>query len=424
MSGYLQEPGTRRVRPAGRGIAGVLLLVAVLLGGCNVLGVILLSGCTATSRDDNDYLDRTLYYKSQRFDFICNKEMAGSFEVYNQQGTLVLSGPVPNGSCIYALALAQSRLGFVPSGAPNSSSGPANRSAAAGTSGSTNLVYILDVENYSAVQIMNPSTAALTEVDLPGGAYAAFPVGMDMTPDGTKLWVAQISIQPNNGGVPPQPPQITIMDVASQTFTGSFALPAGISPNTLLFSPDGTTAYVSNDGAAFQGESGVPANSSVLVINVASQKVVSTIATPKGAGPAVMTPDGLLLYTIENTGSLSVPNVLTVIDTTTNTVATSVTLPNGAFKLFINPSGTRLYTFSGFAIGVFDTATNQQVASIPTVGFSNINNWAAFSADDQSVWFCNCGFGAYYQVDQRTNQLIQMKQQTGLGVGFMFALTQ
>lgn len=270
---------------------------------------------------------------------------------------------------------------------------------------------------------MDPSTVALTEVDLPGGAKAAYPVGMDMTPDGTKLWVAQIAIQPNAGGVPPQPPQITIMDVASQTFTGSFALPAGISPNTLLFSPDGTTAYVSNDGAAFQGESGVPANSSVLVINVASQKVVQTIATPKGAGSMVVTPDGLLLYTINNTNGIGA-NALTVIDTTTNTVATSVSLPNGAIKLFINPSGTRLYIFWSLGIQVFDTATNQQVASIPTVGFSTANNWAAFSPDDQSVWFCNCGYGAYYQVDQRTNQLIQMKQQTGLGVGFMFAMTQ
>ncbi len=424
MSDYLSESGTGRVRPAVRRIAGVLLLVAVLLGGCNVLGVILLSGCTATSQDDDDYLDRTLYYKSQRFDFICNKEMAGSFEVYNQQGTLVLSGPVPNGDCIYALALTQSRLGFLPTGAPNSSSGPANRSAAAGTSGSTNLVYILDVENYYAVQIMDPSTVALTEVDLPGGAQAAYPVGMDMTPDGKSLWVAQLAIMQNNGGVPPQPPRITIMDTASQAFVSSFNLPAAISPNAVLFSPDGTTAYVTNDGSPAEAVSGTPANSSVLVFNVASHALVNTIATPKGAGPAVMTPDGLLLYTIENTGSLSVANALTVIDTTTNTVATSVTLPNGAFKLFINPSGTRLYIFSGMAIGVFDTATNQQVASIPTVGFSNINNWAAFSADDQSVWFCNCGFGAYYQVDQRTNQLIQMKQQTGLGVGFMFALTQ
>jgi hypothetical protein len=417
--GNLPESGTGRLRPAARRIAGVFLLAAVLLGGCNVLGVILLSGCL----DSDEYLDRTLYYKSQRFDFICNKEISGYYEVYNQAGTLVLGGPVPDGSCVYALALAQSRLGFVPSGASNSSGGPANRSAAAGTRLPANLVYILDVENYFAVQIMDPSNAALTEVDLPGGAKAAYPVGMDMTPDGKSLWVAQIAIQQNGGGVPPQPPQISIMDTASQGFTGSFALPAGISPNTLLFSPDGTTAYVSNDGAQFQGESGVPANSSVLVINVASHAVVNTIATPKGAGPAVLTPDGLLLYTVENTNGVG-GNALTVIDTTTNTVATSVSLPNGAIKLFINPSGTRLYIFWPRGILVFDTAINQQVASIPTVGFSTANNWAAFSQDDQSVWFCNCGFGAYYQVDQRTNQLIQMKQQTGLGVGFMFAMTQ
>lgn len=54
--------------------------------------------------------------------------------------------------------------------------------------------------------------------------------------------------------------------------------------------------------------------------------------------------------------------------------------------------------------------------------FSLASNWAVFSPDDQSVWFCNCGVGAFYQVDQRTNQLMQTVQGTGLGVGFMFGL--
>jgi len=284
------------------------------------------------------------------------------------------------------------------------------------------LYYILDVENYNAVQIFDPSTVTATEVDLPGGANSAFPVSLDMTPDGTTLWVPQIAIQPNGGGVPPQPPQISIMNTATQAFTGSFALPAGISPNTIIFSPDGTSAYLSNDGAAFQGESGVPANSSVLVIDVASKSVAATIATPKGAGPMVMTPDGLLLYTTESTNGIG-PNSLTAIDITTGTVAKSVPLPEGAIKLFINPSGTRLYVVSELAIGVFDTATNQPLASIPTGGFSLTSNWAVFSPDDRSAWFCNCGVGTFYQVDQRTNQLVQTVKGTGLGVGFMFGLS-
>jgi DNA-binding beta-propeller fold protein YncE len=403
------------VRPAVRRIAGIFLLVAALLGACNVLGLILLSGCDQVELDKQ--FDRTIPYGSRQFNFFCNKGATNRYVVYDQQGTVVASGTNSKG-CVYALVavIRQFNSGAVPAISPGA---PANRSAASGTA--TTLAYILDVENYNAVQILNPSTVTFTEVDLPGGAASAYPVGMDMTPDGTTLWVAQLAIQTNGGGVPPQPPQISIMNTATQAFTGSFPLPAGISPNTIVFSPDGTTAYLTNDGAASVGDSGDPANSSVLVINVASKSVAANIATPTGAGPMVMTPDGLLLYTVENTIGIG-PNALTVIDTTTQTVATSVPLPNPAIKLFINPSGTRLYVFSYTAIGVFDTATNRQLASIPTSGFSLANNWAVFSPDDQSVWFCNCGVGKFYKVDQRTNQLTQTVQGTGLGVGFMFGL--
>jgi YVTN family beta-propeller protein len=400
-----------------RSIAGAFLLAGVLLGGCNVLGVILLSGCEELiDYTPSRILNQTLHYKSTEFYFTCAKGTSAKYVVLDAQGIAIEMGPAPQG-CIYALAMVSRQVTLGQLG--GSLRGPANKTTAAGT---TTLYYILDVENYNAVQIFDPSTVTATEVDLPGGANSAFPVSLDMTPDGTTLWVPQIAIQPNGGGVPPQPPQISIMNTATQAFTGSFALPAGISPNTIIFSPDGTSAYLSNDGAAFQGESGVPANSSVLVIDVASKSVAATIATPKGAGPMVMTPDGLLLYTTESTNGIG-PNSLTAIDITTGTVAKSVPLPEGAIKLFINPSGTRLYVVSELAIGVFDTATNQPLASIPTGGFSLTSNWAVFSPDDRSAWFCNCGVGTFYQVDQRTNQLVQTVKGTGLGVGFMFGLS-
>jgi hypothetical protein len=91
-------------------------------------------------------------------------------------------------------------------------------------------------------------------------------------------------------------------------------------------------------------------------------------------------------------------------------------------KLFVNPTGTRLYIFWPRGIDVFDTATLTQIASIPTVGFSISNNFAYFSPDSPNAWFCNCGFGMYYQVDTRTNQVTNTVQQENTGHGFMFGL--
>ena len=65
-----------------------------------------------------------------------------------------------------------------------------------------------------------------------------------------------------------------------------------------------------------------------------------------------------------------------------------------------------------------------QIASIPTVGFSLRNNFASFSPDGQTAWFCNCGYGIYYNVDMRTNQIVNTLQTQDLGHGFMFMTQQ
>ena len=411
----LQEPATHTPPPAGRRIAGVVLIAVVLLGGSG-LSALFLSGCSSAP------FQRFIPFRASIYYFVCDKETK-TYAVFDILGIPVVSGTFDT-STHTCLDVEDDVIDGID---PNAHSASAKSTtgqpgAQAAVAAPPPLKYMLDVGNYYAVQILNPATITFTEVDLPGGVNAAYPMSIAGTPDGTTLWVAQLAIMQNNGGVPPQPPRITIMNTASQAFTGSFNLPAAVSPITVRFSPDGTTAYVSNDGSSAEGQSGTPANSSVLVIDVASHALLKTIATPKGAGQAVLTPDGLLLYTINNNLGIGA-NALTVIDTTTNTVATSATLPNGAIKLFINPSGTRLYIISQFTIGVFDTATNQQVASIPTVGFAIRGTWATFSPDGQSVWFCNCGYGSFYQVDQRTNQVTQTMMRPGLGVGFMFGWT-
>lgn len=278
--------------------------------------------------------------------------------------------------------------------------------------------YLLDAASLS-VQALDPTTFTFTGMHLPGGNLVLYPVSMDMTPDGSEIWVLQYAIPPNSQGITPQPAQISILNLASQTYTGAVVLPNNISANTIRFSPDGATAYISNNGAPYYNETGIPANSSVLVLDVASRTVVKTIPTPKGAGFEAMSPDGLELYTINNNLGIGA-NTLTAIDTTTNTAGATALLPNGAIKMYIDPTGSRLYIYQELGMIVFDTATLQQIASIPTVPFSMQNNFAVFSPDGGTAWFCNCGYGIYYQVDVRTNQIVNTTQTQDLGHGFMF----
>jgi DNA-binding beta-propeller fold protein YncE len=160
------------------------------------------------------------------------------------------------------------------------------------------------------------------------------------------------------------------------------------------------------------------ANSSVLVVNTATQTVAKTIPTPKGAGAAALSPDGLQLYTVGSNFGIGANN-LTVIDTTTNTVGASVALPNGAMAIFVNPTGTRLYSLWSRGIDVFDTATLQQLATIPAQN-SILTNYAYFTPDGSTAFICGCGYGPILQIDVRTNQVINTIQ--GQAHSFFFAL--
>ena len=299
-------------------------------------------------------------------------------------------------------------------GTTGATSTPLFRRAEAAATAPQPLEYLLDQASLS-VQILNPSPFSLTEIDLPGGGNTQYPTSMGLTPDGSTIWVTQLAIGQNSAGITPEPPLVSIFNVARQAFTGSFTLPNGISPNSIQFSLDGTSAYISNDGSPAEGESGVFANSSVLVLNVATQTVTKTIPTPHGAGSEVVSPDGLQLYTIGNNNIGS--NNLTVIDTTTNTAAASVPLPDGGFKIFVNPTGTRLYVVWSLGIDVFDTATLQQVATIPGK-FTFLTNFVYFTPDGSSGWFCTGSYGVCYQVDVRTNQISNTIQSQGLDLMF------
>lgn len=388
-------------------------LVAVCLIAVCTLAVVL-AGC------DADYTHAIRRRSTGRdYLFNCTKGAIGRYSITDFFGNAVQDGTFDTAThnCIDV------EDDVVHGIDPNSPSTTANARPGSLTAKATTskppLQYLLDVSVYNAIQVLDPSTLNFTEVDLPGGGSSAFPVGMAMTPDGKSIWVLQAGIPQNSFGAIPQPPGVSIFDTGKQAFVSSFSLPLTLPPEALRFSPDGTTAYIANNGAQFLNNSGVPANSAVTVVDVASQKVTKTIPIPKGAGSEAVSPDGLMLYTIfDNLGGTS---ALSAIDLTTQTVAASVSVPS-AIKMFINPNGTRLYIYSLASILVYDTATLQQMATIPTVGFSFRNNFASFGSDGQTAWFCNCGYGIYYNVDLRTNKVINNFQTVNLGHGFMFSL--
>ena len=118
-----------------------------------------------------------------------------------------------------------------------------------------------------------------------------FPLGVAVTPDGTKVYVANFSDN-------------TVSVIHTATNTVVKTIPVGTGPMAVAVTPDGTKVYVTNDGS-----------NNVSVIHRPGNTVVATI--PVGTHPAgvAVTPDGTQVYVTN-----AADNTVSVIDTATNTV--------------------------------------------------------------------------------------------------------
>ena len=171
---------------------------------------------------------------------------------------------------------------------------------------------------------VNPDGTLGTSSTVSLGTTNPYPGGLTVSPDDKTLYVA---LSATNA--------LGVFDVASKALTSS--IPVGNAPHAVVVTPDGKTAYVSNQGGrpAVQGDTtddsygtaivtDDPSQSgsstgTISVVDLASKKQVSTIDV--GLQPTGMTLDGTTLY-VANTNSDSV----SVIDTTKNRVVQTISV--------------------------------------------------------------------------------------------------
>jgi YVTN family beta-propeller protein len=156
-------------------------------------------------------------------------------------------------------------------------------------------------------------------------AYTAYPTGIAISSDSKTAYV----VLDNND-------TLTQINLTAATPTEGAEIRVGNVPHSVVISPDGTTAYVSNEGGRiakatdFQGYSngtpvvavnptGATATGTVSVVNLSTFAVTGNIAV--GLHPTGMALWGKYLL-VANAYSDSI----SVIDTTTNTVTTTINL--------------------------------------------------------------------------------------------------
>jgi YVTN family beta-propeller protein/VCBS repeat-containing protein len=161
------------------------------------------------------------------------------------------------------------------------------------------------------------------------------------------------------------------------------------SPSGVVFSRDGSRAYVTNSKG-----------NSVSVVDTSTKTVVTIISGVANPTALAITPDGSRIYVVGT-------NSVSIVDTATNTVSGAISglAPTGASPapkaVAVSPDGTLVYVASSTGVSVVDTVNNAVAATIGTSLYTSVT----FSPDGKRAYLGGTYY-SYSAIDTATNTLV------------------
>jgi YVTN family beta-propeller protein len=174
-----------------------------------------------------------------------------------------------------------------------------------------------------------------------------FPSGVALTPDGSRAYIktgACAALRLNTDD----------LETAFIPGAGSFSAAGAI-----VIGPDARRAYLTDSPT-----------DSVLVLDLEADEFVAAIPVGEAPNDAVITPDGGLVYVV-NEGHLDPkPDTVSVIDTSTNSVTDVVTVGDRPVGIALAADGQLAYVanVNGDTVSVIDVAARATIGSIPVSG--------------------------------------------------------
>lgn len=223
----------------------------------------------------------------------------------------------------------------------------------------------------SNISIIDTATNTVTgTIPIPIGD---FPFGLALTPVGTRLYVAESGTA-----------HVSVIDTSTNTIVAT--IPVGNEPIELASNPTSTLVYVTNFS-----------DNTVSVINTSTNTVTATI--PVGTAPlgVVVNLNAPLVYVVNSSS-----NNVSVIDATTNTVATTIPVGNAPNQIAISIGSDTLYVTNQAdgTVSVINTNTNTVVATIPV---GNSPDGVIVSPSGSTVYVANTGSNNVSVIDTTTN---------------------
>jgi YVTN family beta-propeller protein len=204
------------------------------------------------------------------------------------------------------------------------------------------------------------------------------PIDVAISPDGTRAYVT------NNGSG-----SVSVIDTTTNVTVGD-PITVGSWPWGVAVTPDGSRAYVANYGGG-----------SVSVIDTSTH---ATVGAPISVGGSpwdvAVTPDGTRAYVTNVSGTVS------VIDTVTNRVVSGIALGVVTHGVAVTPDGAHAYVtrFGAGSVSVIDTTTNTTVGDPIEVGA--LPEGISIAPDGTRAYVANNGGNSVSVIDTSTKTTV------------------
>lgn len=226
----------------------------------------------------------------------------------------------------------------------------------------------------NSISVIDTATNTVTATIAAG----PLPNGITVTPDGTEI------VFTNRGPIEsigvPSTGSIAILDRATNIVTATIADDSG--PVGVAITPDGKKAYVAN--AYIVGEPG-----NLWVIDLTTGSVIDKIKVGDSNIVSVaITPDGRSVYVGNNNDQNNTDSIVTVFSTATNAVTATIPVGQLAYAITFAPDGTQAFVVNDLSgtVSVIDVST-EKVSNTITVGREP---WSVqFTPDGKSAWVSN-----------------------------------
>ncbi len=218
------------------------------------------------------------------------------------------------------------------------------------------------------------------------------PAGLAVSPDGSQVWVVNTTLSSFGTGSSSGagPGSVSVVSTATDHVLGT--IPVGSGPIDVAFSPDGRSAYVTNNGVLLPG--------SVSVIDTTTLEVVGTLTPTPAPSPAsagsnptsvAVTPDGKEVWVSEvddADGSSTTPDAVSVFDTTTGAQMARIPVGTGPYFMTLSHDGRDAYVADKSSCDVreIETATFRVVSTVDWPSSHGCPFGIAAGPDDNLVY--------------------------------------